>query len=333
MIIHVTESWGGGVQSAIESYVDATPELAHMIIVKNRGYDIGIDQALKKSTSNSFFGLWTLLRAEVRRYPNAVIHFHSTFAGLLRPFFLGHRIVYSPHCFSFEMSTKAKFIRFIFFAVEYFLSPFTSVFYAISQREVFLANKMRYKKIIEGCNYVDSVNIQAHNRKDSTYRIGMVGRIEAQKNPKLFAEIARTFMLRNPTSNASFHWIGSGDEKLTEILKFAGVEVIGWVNRKKAIEILSSFNLYIHSSAWEGSPLTPLEAATLGVPIISANHSSMKSLGYRTFETVDDFVDQVYFLENDLLARNDLVEVGLKVLTNNSKIKCHDSLLIAYVED
>ena len=40
-------------------------------------------------------------------------------------------------------------------------------------------------------------------------------------------------------------------------------------------------DLYLHTAAWEGGPLAPLEAAAAGCPVLSRTIGSMSSLGYR----------------------------------------------------
>jgi glycosyltransferase involved in cell wall biosynthesis len=60
----------------------------------------------------------------------------------------------------------------------------------------------------------------------------------------------------------------------------AGVEVTGWTAPEAAAQRVASAQLYLHSAAWEGGPLSTIEAATLGTPVLARDIPSMSSLGY-----------------------------------------------------
>ncbi len=332
MIIHVTESWGGGVQSAIESYVRATPELEHLIIVKHKGYDTGINSGLNLLISETYFGLWLLLRSETRFRSDVTIHFHSTWAGLLRPFFIKHRLVYSAHCFSFEMTSKPRVARWLFFVIEYLLAVVTDVFFSISPRETSISKKMPFGSVVEGCNYALIDSAFSSKSINSSPKIGMLGRIEPQKNPSFFAEFAKRFQIQFPALKATFYWIGSGELDSVGLLESSNVYVTGWVDRAQALKYLRDLDLLVHTAAWEGSPLTTLEAVSMGIPVICSPLASMISLGYEPYVNLQDLLEKVNLIFRDSSAYVELVKIGNEVCIKNSLSKCRDALNLAYIK-
>jgi glycosyltransferase involved in cell wall biosynthesis len=104
----------------------------------------------------------------------------------------------------------------------------------------------------------------------------MVGRISPQKDPELFADVARSF----DGDDVHFSWIGDGDPEERSALEDAGVEVSGWIAPFELRQRLEHAALYLHTAAWEGGPVSTIEAASLGVPILSRAIPSMRSLGY-----------------------------------------------------
>jgi glycosyltransferase involved in cell wall biosynthesis len=104
----------------------------------------------------------------------------------------------------------------------------------------------------------------------------MVGRISPQKDPGLFAAVAAS------TRGAPWRyvWIGDGDSDARDELIRAGVEVTGWTPPDRAAERVAGARLYLHCAAWEGGPLSTIEAATLGTPVLARDIPSMRSIGY-----------------------------------------------------
>jgi glycosyltransferase involved in cell wall biosynthesis len=47
-----------------------------------------------------------------------------------------------------------------------------------------------------------------------------------------------------------------------------GVEVTGWMSHDAASARLAQCDLYLHFAAWEGFPMTVIEAAAMGRPIL-----------------------------------------------------------------
>ena len=104
-----------------------------------------------------------------------------------------------------------------------------------------------------------------------------IGRVLAQKDPKLYAEVAE---LVTKFADVQFCWIGDGDAASVRTLEASGVEVTGWLSPQKVQERLNQSHLYLHTASWEGAPFATVEAAAMGIPVISRDIPSMRSLGY-----------------------------------------------------
>ena len=73
-------------------------------------------------------------------------------------------------------------------------------------------------------------------------------------------------------------WIGGGgsDAHLAELLA-AGVEVTGWLEQDIAVKELAGCDIYLHTAAWEGYPMTILEAFELGLPVVARGIPALAS--------------------------------------------------------
>jgi glycosyltransferase involved in cell wall biosynthesis len=154
-----------------------------------------------------------------------------------------------------------------------------------------------------------------------------VGRISPQKDPALFAAVASQF----DPADVSFHWIGDGDPADREALEAAGVDVSGWVAPAQLRGHLEQAALYLHTAAWEGGPVSTIEAASLGVPVLAKAIPSMRSLGYELAgESADELVAHVqrFFGDDEYAAEVGAVSTALA--TEASKPAMAAALRSAY---
>jgi glycosyltransferase involved in cell wall biosynthesis len=73
--------------------------------------------------------------------------------------------------------------------------------------------------------------------------------------------------------------VGGGEPHLEDLLRRSGVRVTGWLARRQALEHLRASDVYVHTAAWDGAPITVLEAAAAGVPVLARRTSAMEALG------------------------------------------------------
>lgn len=276
-VLHVIECYGGGVANAVDQYVRSTPELSHHLMRRFRD-DFSEDgqSELFDSVTELPVGAAAARRAvvaRVRELDPDVVHAHSSFAGFFvrtallrggdspgrRP-----RITYTAHGFAFERRDVSALVRFGYLAIERLLAINTDAFAPCSERELALARQVAPRRPLALLpNAVDLEGLQP--RAPRTNSVVGVGRLGASKGPAFFADVVEE--LRRTHGPVEATWVGGGPEHYERMLRRAGVEVTGWLPRRRACARLGEATVYVNTSAWESGPLALLEAAALGVPI------------------------------------------------------------------
>jgi glycosyltransferase involved in cell wall biosynthesis len=280
-VLHVTEALGGGVQSAIANYIDHLPEIEHAVYSRARDGQSTYSWSRSvphESYTGGLAGFFVRLVRKVRQERPDVVHLHSSFAGAARAVLPpGTAVVYSPHCYAMERRDLGAVPRAGFAAVEWLLARRTRAVIAVSPREAELSRRLNPRvPAVVALNPAPFEASAARPAASDPAEVVMVGRISPQKDPGLFAAVA------SATKDAPWRyvWIGDGDAAARDRLERAGVEVTGWTPPDRAAERVARAQLYLHSAAWEGGPLSTIEAATLGTPVLARDIPSMNSLGY-----------------------------------------------------
>ena len=280
-VLHVTEALGGGVQSAIVNYIDHLPEVEHAVYSRARDGQSTYSWSRPvehERYAGGLAGFFVRLVRKVRLERPDIVHLHSSFAGAARAVLPpGTAVVYSPHCYAMERRDLGAVPRAGFAAVEWLLSRRTRAVVAVSPREAELSRRLSARVPVHVALNPAPFEAPASPASPSDpAEVVMVGRISPQKDPGLFAAVAAA------TRDAPWRyvWIGDGDPDARAELVRAGVEVTGWTPPEQAAERVAQARLYLHSAAWEGGPLSTIEAATLGTPVLARDIPSMRSLGY-----------------------------------------------------
>lgn len=280
-VLHVTEALGGGVQSAIANYIDHLPEIEHAVYSRARDGQSTYSWSRPvshESYSGGLGGFFARLVRKVRQERPEIVHLHSSFAGAARAVLpLGTAVVYSPHCYAMERRDLGAVPRAGFAAVEWLLARRTRAVVAVSAREAELSRRLNSRvPVAVALNPAPFEPPVFPATPTHPPEVVMVGRLSPQKDPALFAAVAAN------TGGAPWRyvWIGDGDPNAREELIRAGVEVTGWAPPDVAAQRVARARLYLHTAAWEGGPLSTVEAATLGTPVLARDIPSMSSLGY-----------------------------------------------------
>lgn len=108
-------------------------------------------------------------------------------------------------------------------------------------------------------------------KKKGYVLIGNVGRLSEQKGMKYFIQAIPTILQQ--VSNARFYIIGSGEEepRLRMLSKKLGLEqyIVFMGYRTDVQNLMRQMDLIVLSSLWEGFPLTPIEAFSVGKTIVA----------------------------------------------------------------
>ncbi len=284
-VLHVVEAYGGGVAAVLSDYVASLPEVEHVVLAYRRpGVQIGNGLHGRAELIDLPDGKLAQIRAvqdTVRRLQPDVIHAHSSYAGGYVRFATRRheaRIVYSPHCYSFQRKDVPGMARASFWVMEAALSFRTDAVAAVGEWEQELAARLpKRTDIVLVPHRVHLPADMPPAAHDDDAPVVTVGRIVPQKDPAFFADAARDARLLGGTRE--WRWVGGGDDRLTQLLRDSGVTVTGWTSRAEVLRELSEAHAYVHTAAWEGNPVTVLEAASVGLPIVARNIPPVRHAG------------------------------------------------------
>lgn len=285
-VLHVAESFSAGVATAIEGYIDhGPPELRHTVCGYRRpGVQVGdaLDTrvpfiALPSGKAAQFKSIWTALHET----DADIVHLHSSWGGMLGRVALPRRrprVVYTPHCYGFDRQDLPRVARSAIRVVESVLGWRLDAVGACSRNEAAQARRLWPRRSVVDLPYVlptklteELVRYRREGPPDLSgqLEIAAVGRVGAQKDPAYFVEVAdRIRFDAQLGERVRLVWIGGGDAAGEDALRRSGAELTGWVTRGEATARLAKAHAYLHTAAWEGLPLTLLEAATLRLPLV-----------------------------------------------------------------
>ncbi|WNR43878.1 glycosyltransferase [Paenibacillus roseipurpureus] len=343
-ILHITETMATGVLKYLQEVIEADhySGAQHLILYSSKRENTPIDlnkhfpdsvslieMNMNFNSSYACIQCIKLLHAQISKIKPDAIHLHSSIAGFLGRIvsvcFPKVKVFYTPHGYSFLMTNKSKVIRAVFWTAEFILSQINGKIIACSKSEFRYANKLspiRKPFLLENCIKAGP-SISKEKIATSKNIIG-VGRLEHQKNPKLFIEIIAELKKIDPTINAI--WIGDGSlksdcEEQNYALN-AEVNFTGWLSNAKTIEFLEDSMVFLQTSNWEGLPYSVLEAFSIGLPVVASNIESHRDLidsGYICFISANkkQFVENILnLLRNRELCR-DVFEKNRKSIERN----------------
>ena len=337
-VLHVTEALGGGVQSAIVNYVDGLPDVDHALFSRARAgqqTSSWSGEVAHESYAGGLAGFFIRLREKVQAERPDLVHLHSSFAGAARAVLPREAaVVYSPHCYAMERRDVAAPVRWGFGAIEFALARREDLTMAVSPREAEISRRLSARTpvslVLNPSPWEPSASGVTPTARPGRREVVTVGRVSAQKAPELFAAVAAGAR-RRPSLDADFVWIGDGDPSLVAELRAAGVEVTGWMPPADVRHRLASAALYLHTAAWEGGPVSTVEAASLGLPVLARGIPSMRSLGYPDAgQTPEQILAAVrrYFDDQDYAAG--VAAASAEVVAASSRIRMRDGLRAAY---
>lgn len=269
-ILHITEAFGGGVTTAINTYVRHSPNFEHHLVAAIRQGDVTGEESSGGFNSiqlvkKNLQGL-TKCVSVIKELNPDVIHLHSTYAGFLlrlHPSIDKSKVVYTPHGFAFLRDDNV-ILKKLYYLIERVLCRKVGYVAGCGEDETNIARsfgpEVKAYSLVNVCEPI-SEEVEPHDLIKP--RIGMIGRITTQKGYRFFANVASR--LKN---DAEFIWIGGGDEQGQTLLEDAGVDVTGWLTRPDVLKKLVNLDYYFHSAAWDGFPVSVLEAVEVGLPII-----------------------------------------------------------------
>lgn len=208
-----------------------------------------------------------------------IVHCHSSKAGALGRVAAKmcriKSVIYTPHAYSFQNYTLSKRKRSLYILIEKILGKITNITINVSEGErqnAFENNIVGENNsivIYNGINYME----KSVDNLSGTIKIGTTMRMEVQKDPLTFIEIAKIIVNKHP--NVEFIFVGDGhlNNEVKECIQKYNlgkrVKLLGF--QKNVIDIVGSFDIYLITSLYEGLPYSIIEAISLGKPIVATN--------------------------------------------------------------
>ena len=340
--MHIVEAFGGGVYSFLTELCNSLTDEYEIIIVYSerketpKNFIKDFDEKIKfiniemKRSINPFKNIKSLIKLKriIKEKNPDIVHLHSSIAGFLGRlacYFNGFdmkKVYYNPHGLAFLQKNENYIKRLLFYWLEKIGSKFGGTIVACSEGEYeeikkFTVNVIRINNAINTekiDRIIDKINVE--NYKKTKIKIGTIGRISYQKNPKLFNEIAENFL------DYEFIWIGDGE--LKNELKSNNIKVTGWLNREEVIKELLDLDIFIMTSLWEGMPIALLEAMYVKKPVIVSdvigNRDVIKNFknGF-VAKNSSDYIRYIkLFLQNEKMRYKIVNSAAEDIITNYS---------------
>lgn len=281
-IVHVVEPLATGINTFILQLTHNMVDHEHIILHGVRSGSRNIESIKFEYPSNVRFVFWEHAQREIslikdvrayramfsllKRENPDVIHLHSTKAGILgriAGFQLRKKnIIYTPNAASFLRKDIGSAKRHFYQWIEKIANALSGQVVASSSGEF-----EAFEQIGINCSLIQNgAKVPAfQSEKKITDKITVVncGLVSVQKNPKMFNEIALSFV-SNP--HVEFVWIGSGN--IYNELNSPNITVTGWKNKGQVFEYLKNARIYLSTSLWEGLPLAGVEALGSGLAMV-----------------------------------------------------------------
>lgn len=278
-VLHITEAFGGGARTAIQGYAALDMPVEHNLLWNERrqinaatGPDDGLFAHAAALPESHLAALKTTI-ATIRYLQPDVVHAHSSFAGVygrLAAAITRTPVVYTPHGLSTERKDISTWKRRVFHAAEKVLSPLTTVYAGCSTHEGSLLRGLnpRIPNQVVPNALPDAKAAElphwAEAGRAATPTLCFAGRITSPRYPEMACEIAEALK----PEGIKCIWAGDGEPELREMVERSGIEVLGWLDRDSLFDQVASSHVAVHTSRWDGFPMSVLEFRAIGIPTV-----------------------------------------------------------------
>ena len=288
-ILHVVEPFAAGIAVFVKSLTETMPDDVHIIVHGERKHEMAASEVKKtfpqknirfikwRSAQRSVHPLKDFLALSelykiIRRLKKKdlvdAVHLHSSKSGLLGRVACRmagiENVVYTPNGAPF-LSGKSKLANYFYQQLEKLGHGFGGKVVCCSQSE-----QKQYHRIGIAATFVNNgIAVQSAAALADLpltrpkFRIITSGRIVTQKNPALFNSIASYFQ---EFEDFEFIWAGDGDSRA--VLSAPNIKVTGWMAPEDVKALVTSADVYLSTSVYEGLSFAVLEALALKKPLL-----------------------------------------------------------------
>ena len=302
-------------------YLDTVAKDVKAMRIAGLGRSVSLLADLK-----AFFGLVSL----IRKYKPDVIHTHTAKAGVLGRLasLLAGRGAVRVHTFHGHLlhGYFSKTLTRVVVLIEKFFAARTSVLIAIGSKvkeellAVGIGKSDKYRVFFPGLptpKAISQADAQAAlGISTQTLYITFVGRLTQIKRPDRLLDVANECKKRG----LDLRFLVAGEGELFESSKARAereqlnVTFLGW--RSDISQIFAASDIAILTSDNEGIPLTLIQAAQAGLPIVATDVGSIsdivinESTGYLTASRASEMADAIEKLVRDAQLRKIMGEAG-----------------------
>ena len=266
--------------------VEEVENLNHVILLEDFKREVGLKLFFYEI--RAFWNLWKVLRSIAKKYPDVIVHTHSTKAGIVgrwAAFFarIKYRI-HTVHGFGFH-DYQSWYIWYTIFLFEWSTSFITSHFVCVSKKDRERGSKHfpffeRKSSLIRAA--VDDEKYRMAKKSSKKWHEGakiVIGTIACFKPQKNMIDLLRAFYkLKNrlPVSIQSLLFleiIGDGEQRqmietwIQEHKLEDQIILHGWQNNVD--QFLHTWDIFSLSSLWEGLPCAVVEARLARLPVVA----------------------------------------------------------------
>ena len=285
-VVHVVESFGGGVIGFVAQLVVSLPRHNHIVVHAIRSGEVDPEITKARFPATTQFIIWPHAVREVGlvsdtkallslvqilrrlRNPHTVVHLHSSKAGFLGRIaaqLVGIKAVaYTPNAAAFLRQDISDSKKRVFALLERLGFIFRGRVVACSPSEAAALAKVGVRSLTIA-NGTEINPLSRLHPEDGTHFVTFIntGRTTPQKDPAFFNQVALALAHR---PSVRFLWVGTGE--LDHLLTSPNITITGWLAKAEIQQLLGQSQIYLSTSTWEGLSFAILEAMERGLPLL-----------------------------------------------------------------